>query len=509
MNRVLKGLLVCVLAFTAIFGFLQNKAVAGAATNIDLGSSTDRLAFDFYMPKDGKVKINATVKDYGSVPGILTISIQKEYSESAEKVKEITGITENSPAQDVEVELKEGTYYIAYKLTSATGDLKDTGINVKCTAEILPTVVQNISELTVNSAGSFKDITNKGYDVLKFGDGAEDTDIIIPFTVKNGNGVYISLGAEGSSFDTIEGLIYKDRECTKAVGKSFILDSNSIDKFTDYVRTLTGKGTYYIKFTIKQKYYGAVGEIPFLVKLYDLNGNDRAIAAGKSTLSYQDKASKKISYKITVKSKGILAVDVTPFDNSKGGDATFNLLDKNKKAISKSSKMYSYQKDNGEFGATEKVYTVPAGIYYVQVTASSNLYQLDYIVYDKLEKNAGSSKAKAKVLKVQQTIGTGNFTYADKTSAASWYKFTLTEDQYAQLYMLYNLDGDFEIEIQDAKGRVLYKNSKELGTEQGNYELWYGTTYKKGTYYIKIYKKGSLSSVAYQFALYNYEYKTY
>lgn len=508
MKKVTKYLFVCILAAIAVVAFPQAKVMAAIteySTSIGLGGSNDSEDFGFTMPKDGKVRIDAKLRNNDTVPGSLTIIIQKGYSENAVTIKEITGITENAPLENLELDLKKGEYDIVYKVTSETGDLSNTSIFFTCTQKILPTVPQNISELTVNTVNTFEDITNKGYDVLKFGDDKEVTDLVIPFTVKKGSGVYISLGPDKKSFELIEGTVFKDKECTAPVGKSFTLEDGL--EYNDYIRTLTGAGTYYIKFTLENMDYKPVGETPFLVKLYELDGTDRVLTLGKTNISYQDKNSKKINYKITVKANSSVGFMITPFDNSKGGYASFSLLDKNKKVVIKSSKAYTRTEDTGKYGDIEKVYTVPAGTYYVQVNCSDNLYQLETI-YLKGATNAGSSKAKAKTLKIMDTTGKGYLTCLDKISSVDWFKFTVKSDQYVELYLQYLLDGNFDFEVLDSKGKVLYKNSKNLGVNQGNVDLWYGQEYSKGTYYIKVYKKGTSSSVAYNLTLLNYHYES-
>lgn len=127
----------------------------------------------------------------------------------------------------------------------------------------------------------------------------------------------------------------------------------------------------------------------------------------------------------------------------------------------------------------------------------------------KAETNAGKSKSNAKLMKVQQTMAEGYFTSADKSSKVDWFKFTLKSDQYVQLYMSYFLDGEFDYEIIDSNGKVLYQLSHEVGSSEGYYDTWCGKNFKKGTYYIKVYKKGNFSSVNYVFKIFDFDYASY
>lgn len=510
MNKVLKKFITCAVVFIAVFSLSQITAAANpndTTTTIGLDKRDNYEDFEFDMPKDGKVKINAQIWDKGTVPGILTVAIQKEYGEGSPKVKEFTGITVAAPLTDLEVELSEGKYYISYKLSNATGDLKDTSIALKCTAEVLTTTVVNIPELKVSSINSFDELTNKGYNELKFGDGVQESDknIVVPFTVKNGSGVYITMLSKMSNFDEITGTIYKDKECTKAVGKSFMLDT--VDENANYIRTLSGSGTYYIKFTLENDEREAVGETKFLVKLYDLNGADRVISIGKPTLSYQDKAGKKINYKVTVKKKCVLAADVNTATASRSEAVSFRLLDGNKKPITKVSKIAGkINEDNKESMLAVKLYTVTAGTYYIQVTSSSSVYQFEGRILS-VARNAGSSKVKAKLLKIDKNLGKGYFTYADKTSKADWYKFNVSSYQYVELYMAYYLDGKFDYEIMNSKGKSIYRYSKNFTGLEGAYYIWYGNYLEKGTYYVKVHKVDNSSSVSYAFSLSNTPHK--
>lgn len=511
MKKTLRRILACAVVFATVFWLSQTEALAYPYKNHDIYETESTLgqyfgpdfhSESFVMPEDGQVKLNASLINTKIIPGKLTITIQKGREEGSEKIKEIAEITESTPLKDFVVDLEAGKYYLGYKLTNDIGNIfDDTMISFNCTLEVILSEPDNISELKVNTVNSFEEITRKGYEELKFRDGETISDIIIPFTVKKGDGIYISLGNE-YSLCYITGRIYKDKACTVAVGKSF--DLGLRHKYGDFERALTGEGTYYIKFSFYNDGNNTLAEVPFFVKLYELNGSDRTITNGKTTLSYQDKASKKINYKITVKSKSVLKFKVVPYDSSEGWNVTFSLLDKNKKVISKGSKIYSDRDDGGEYDNLGKVYTVPAGTYYVEISASSKLYELSY-AYDKAVKNAGTTKAKAKNLKIMQTQANGAITFADKVSSVDWFKFTVTSQQYVQLYIDCLLDGKFDFEILDSKGNVLYKFSKKNEVDKVFISGWCGGTFDKGTYYIKVYKKGKSSNVSYRFALYDYQ----
>lgn len=508
MKKAVRKILVCIVVLMVMLSLSQIRAMADPKVNsaeFGLSMRDNYEAYQFHMPKDGNVKLNINLKDTDSIPGILTVSIQKSFKEGSPKIQEFAGITASTPVVDSQVALSEGDYYICYKLSNATGDLSYTSIYLYSTIEILPTVVTNIPELKVSAINSFSEITEKGYSELKFGDAEEGKNIVVPFTAKNGGGLYVSLKAGKESFDEIQGTIYKDKECTQPLGKSFSMEH--MDDNTNYLRNLPEGGTYYIKFTLEnEEDHEAVGETTFLAKLYEINGGDRIITNGKSTLSYQEKSSGKINYKITVKATSTLVIDVFPADNSKIGLAYFTLLDKNKKAITKRSTVYDDLKGDGTgYDFMQKYYTVPAGTYYVQVTASDSIYELVTYVH-KYKANAGLNKAKAKSLKVQGTGGIGLFTTRDSTSKTDWYKFTINSRQYVQILLSSYLDGKFDWEIVDSRGKVIYHLNDNNGSIEGNYNYWSYGYFDKGTYYIKVNKIGNSSSLAYSLNLFNYDY---
>lgn len=477
MKKILKHIGLCMIVFTTVMLLTHTSAMAmkkprifSTSTHLDAASKYE--CFEFEMPKDGKIKMNVTLKDFGVIPGSLIVVFQNRYSprlyEKQYRKKEITGITAEQPVVDLEVELKEGRHYLGYQLYNEVGNIVHSSVQVDITVEVLPTIPVNIPELTVNTVNSIYDFDVKaedfhrsqyefkenGYDEIKFGD--HDSDVIIPFTIKKGNGVYISMKVEHSG-DKIIGRIYKDAKCTKSVSTSFFQDW--FDDCTDYRCGLPGKGTYYFKFTLDED--DPVGETEFFIKLYELNGRDRKVTEGKATVGFQTERDKTINYKIKVKGKKLIVVNVEPFHDTGSEEAGFCLLDKNKKPISRTLyEVSSYNESSGK-NYIQKNYVIPAGTYYIQMTSSDDIYEFTYYLLN-VKKNAGRKKSKAKTIRVQKDIGRGYFTSRDKVSKADWYKFKLTSEQYVHFFMDYEADGFVDFEILDSKGRKLYKYSEGI-----------------------------------------------
>lgn len=496
MKKYLRIITMCFL-ISFIFLVSDYKKVSAysdkSSITVNLDYRTDHIISDsFVMPKDGKIKLNITVKDRDTVPGILRFAIQTGYSKDSEIIKEITGITSTNGVKDLEIELTKGQYYFHYELTSTIGDLYDTVLGLFGEAEILPTIPDNLSALSVHSINSFDDITDNDYEKINFGDEDERKDLVLPFTVDKAGGILISLKQSGSYDDYLKARIYQDKECTKPVGKDFLL--NAIDDSINIERAISKKGTYYIKFTCDQ---GApFGVTTFKVKIYSISGGERTLSDDKATIAYQATANGKILYKLSVKDTKLLRFLITPYDNSNGGGAYFRLLDKNKKQLTDKSYVVSELNDENEYGPIIKYYTVNKGTYYLEVSAKCSFYQLKSMAAN-VKKQAGSSKSKAKLLKNQGKAAEGYLTISDKTSKVDWYKFSVpTSVQYIDFTIAYMIDGDIVFQILDSKGKIIFDNS-DTESRDGSYYHWVGNTYSKGTYYVKVLKGSKNSSFNY------------
>lgn len=446
----------------------------------------------FYMPKDGTIKVNITATDKGSVPGNLTFAIQTGYEEDSEKVKEITGITSSQGITDMEIDLKEGYYYLYFKLSTETGDLSATELDVNYVVDILPTIPENISELTVNTAESYDDITADDYDIIKFGD--KYMDLVLPFTVDQAGAVFITMAENTGYYDSLTAKVYQDQDCKKAVGKAFTL--KSYDDSVYSVIGLPAKGTYYIKFTFD--YYSPEGVTDFKVKLYSISNEARTLT--DTTMAYQDSDSSKITYKFTVKSAALVTFAIYPTDSDNAYKATVQLLNKDKKKMKKLDSIKSELNSSYDYDPMLQYYVLPKGTYYIQVDTSCGMYELDYI-YTKVANQAGSSKTKATTLKVGGKEAAGYYTITDKTTSVDWFKFTVSSSQFIKITVTYILDGNLKYEILDSKGNVLYNSDKENKCLEGSYYYWLSDYFTKGTYYIKVYKTGDTSSASYSIEL--------
>lgn len=492
MKKYLRIILMC---FLAVFAFLMSdyKEVSAStntfSTVINLDESDNQAAFDFNMPRDGKIRLDINVKDKGGVPGTLTFAIQTGYSNSSEKIKEITGITSTNGVNGLEIELTKGRYFFHYELSGAD---ENTVLGLSCDAEILSTIPDNLSALSVHNINSFDDITDNGYEEIYFGGENKQADLVLPFEVDKTGGILIAL-QQADFYNDLEAGIYQDKECTKPVDKKFLL--NDADDFVNIERTIPEKGTYYIKFTCK--YENPNGVTNFKVKIYSISGEERTLSDGDTTVAYQASGEDKIIYKINVKKTKLFKFIISTYETPNNKGAYFRLLDKNKKKLTDNSYVISQQYDDLEDEAIIKYYTMNKGTYYLEVNADCSIYQLQIDTLD-VSKQAGSSKAKAKLLKINGNATDGYFTISDKTSKVDWYKFSVAKSgQYINLTIVYMLDGDMKFQILDSKGKIMYDSSKETEWMEGYYYHWLEKTYSKGTYYVKVFKGSKNSSLGY------------
>ena len=81
MSNIRKKILAFAAVFVAIFLLSQTDAYAYknfSSMSRDFDIMHTGRSYEFVMPKDGQIRFNANVKNIGSVPGTLTISITKD-----------------------------------------------------------------------------------------------------------------------------------------------------------------------------------------------------------------------------------------------------------------------------------------------------------------------------------------------------------------------------------------------------------------------------------------------
>jgi hypothetical protein len=488
---------VLVLCFVFIIAILGNGIIARAEE--ELLSMSFYLPMDnvsdfsdiFKMPEDGSVRLNVTMKDTGTIPGKMDFIIKKKDNnqEYTQVVKTITGVVSEQGIKDLDIDLSKGDYLIEYVLYNDIGDdLSNTSVKLKAVITLndppaLP-APKNIPQLTTQTVATQNDIKDKSDTIIL---GGETNELVLPFTTKQIGGILASVKETDYSYQTLTAGVYKDKECTAQIGEDMVLTNG--DEVGVLTATLSKKGTYYLKFVlegydIQYEYH------KFNVTLISVGSETKTLTANKVYTEYQD--ANKSTFKINVPKSGLVTILTQGIIN---GESQYNLqiLDKNKKKITKVSNVKNGETEDGKYGSAEKYYTLQKGTYYVQVESSSKYFYVRYIFNERTDQS-GKKKASAKVLKPGGASAKGYLLNSDATDNGDWYKITVST--YAsEIQVEYKLDGAAKYVFYDSKGKVKYSSDLNGGYYTfSHYENYY---FDKGTYYVKIYKADKNSSMAY------------
>lgn len=450
-------------------------------STIDLDNYTDDFTQMLTMKRNGNIILNFTVKDRDTKPSQISLQIKNKSDDKI--VYEVDGITEDNGLVNQNVELDKGEYRIDYKLYNIENDFKDTYARTYMVINKTYRLIDspsNIKKLTVNAIKQ-ADEESKDYNIISFGGAL--TELVLPFTTKYDGCIMASL--EGSS--SLEARIYEDKSCTKAVGKKITVDFDS--RTTDYYTRLPKKGTYYIKFTLKEESSYYIEK--FKITLDLISEEDRSLKEGVEYLAYQDKSSRKTTYKISVPEQGGLQLVIKPLDN-KVHDAVIQIYDKNMKKLTPKDNItaYNYNKGNTMY----QYYSLKKGTYYVQLETKCGFYTIQ-TANSAIKNMGGSSKSSARNINIGGSAVTGNLFITDSKTNIDWYKFTLKSTSDFYFDFTHQSDGINGFDIIDSKGNVVITMDDDY--KEGLYSFYGVYTLDKGTYYIKIYKKEKYSSMSY------------
>ncbi|WP_343209491.1 hypothetical protein [Anaerolentibacter hominis] len=258
---------------------------------------------------------------------------------------------------------------------------------------------------------------------------------------------------------------YSDAACTQTINYS------TYDGFTDVVE----KGTYYLKVST----YSTTGCI-VAVGLGAFSSGNKTIKSKTWYISAFADSSTAQYYKLSVSKQSKIVVE-TQGEYSR----YITICDKNKKAVTEEC----YTSTDGKM-----TFVVPKGTYYVKVKSTDDLLRLRATV-TALSDKTGTSKSKAKALKVNGSKVTGLVTTSDKTSKADWVKFTNPKNQKINVYITGDItSGTIEMEFFSSNGKSMGTQTVNSYRNNGYVNLYTigsgysGKTLAKGTYYIKITK---------------------
>ena len=282
--------------------------------------------------------------------------------------------------------------------------------------------------------------------------------------------------------------LYEDEACTKSVS----LSSDGVSY------SILSKGTYYLKVSVND--YNDVKP-----EGYTFNIGAAVVSSANQTLKHKtwicsalEDYKTPVYYKVTVSKTAKIVLDMESDYSRK-----VTLCNSKKKAVSE---------EVFNSGDEKVIFVVAKGTYYIKAASSSEYLRIKGTI-TALKDGSGTSKAKAKVLKVNGASASCNITANDKTSKADWFKFTNSKNQKINLYITSNISsGSFNVELYNSKGEKFASTVIYGGINQPNgYELYsYGGSFgysrdklSKGTYYIKITKASAKSSGTYSIKIKN------
>lgn len=283
--------------------------------------------------------------------------------------------------------------------------------------------------------------------------------------------------------------IYSDAACTSAVKTSY--SSSTLDEqynayYSETENVYLDKGTYYVK----PEKTGVID-----IAFYALNSADRTLKNKEWTVAAPKTSDSSILFKIKATKQSKITVD---FDKEAdaGYGYTVTLLNSKKKAISNASDLSSSEK--------AAYYAVPKGTYYVKIKTYNGAYRLKTTVSEAKD-STGSSKAKAKAMKVNGGKVAGLFTTSDKTSNVDWVKFTNSKAQSTYVYIDYAFtSGKLKMEFLGSNGKSMGTKTILPGENTDGANLYTigagysGDKLAKGTYYVKIKKASAKTSANYK-----------
>lgn len=343
-------------------------------------------------------------------------------------------------------------------------------------------LVGNPREVTVVPINTFADLekySNSVEDIVTMDQGQAEE--VMRIEVAKTGALYVYAGAlEGATTYPTIGL-YKDQEATQSV-YAFDSRNGATGATKDFE---VSAGVYYLKLSRSDssttaKYELAVGNV---------NGGAKTLAQNKPVLGFSKTGTKNTYYKVSATGTGRLEI-ATRFE-SPTGTGYITLCNSSKAALSK--KLYV----SGGGGSTH--YAVKKGTYYVRVSTSSGLYEINRKMATVATK-AGATKAKARALSKggNSVKAKGLMTINDTTKKVDWYKVKLTKKQNVSFQIAGDCTGNISMEIIPAKGRLYGTSKVSLSEYRNSTGIKSSGAWSAGTYYIKVTKGTKAASGYYE-----------
>ena len=270
--------------------------------------------------------------------------------------------------------------------------------------------------------------------------------------------------------------LYSDAACTKNVGYTAYMSSSSLSGREEYK---VSKGTYYLK-TSYASYSEptAVNDIGFAIRGYSASAKN---VDGKGCVTYTKDYDRTVYHKLKIAHTGmvnIMGVAISGTGTYSG--VSIKLLNSKKMQI---QSLYTLESEKFAKGVVLK-----KGTYYLAVKENYR-YILSANNSSKLKDDAGSSKSKAKLVKVGKKLNT-YFIASDSSNKSKWFKIKINKK--AKL--------NFNVSVRDSKNG----NIKVEVIPANNNELLLNTTLYVNSKNGKLYSKDKLNPGTYYICIKNY-----
>jgi hypothetical protein len=309
--------------------------------------------------------------------------------------------------------------------------------------------------------------------------------IVIPVKVSEAGALEIQIDVTKLE-KNISVQLFTDSACKNSVSGSYGYISQS-DSQSDKFIAVSFSGTYYLK--VSSSVYDTepafTNEISISTRLFPKS--DRTIKSGQTIKYYRVNGTDKYYFKYKAEKTGKVTVTL-PY----GYGSYLTLTNAKKKVISEEEWVSSI--NNNQFTFAVKKGTT----YYFLVTSngvSAGNFQSITVKNTAIKEKSGAKKKKAVAIKAKKTV---KGTILPESKAADWYKITVKKKKAVTINFNCNVTGGLVITVYTKGGKKIGDNTNS-GSNQ-SLALTYSTTYQKvnkGTYYIKISRKNSLSSGTY------------
>ena len=306
---------------------------------------------------------------------------------------------------------------------------------------------------------------------------SSDNSIVIPIAIPSKGGLNISYIVENvtSTTDNLYINIFEEEQCQTPVLYNYLnVSSEWNDKFVQ----IDKEGTYYLKVENTE----SKKTLQFSMKAYFINGADRNIKSGKTTLIWQNEYDKWIYSKFTPSKTGYVKVSAK---SNTDKTVYVKILDNKKKDVN--NQKYLNKKNPYTYIGVQKGKT-----YYIATKSSNDYYNLQYKITGVKEKS-GSKKENAVTIKKEKTIDGIQIANAKKNDN-DWYKIKIEKSKSIKFIVNGKITSDNDLRIQIIPANKKIKFFNDIIVVENNKKTVSTDKLYAGTYYIRVYKTNKKAS---------------